>query len=77
MFPSLRALRQREVVNYGLDKVRFPTPVPAGSWLRLSASIAEVTTVGHAVQAVIDAVIELENADKPACVAQPVFRYYP
>jgi acyl dehydratase len=63
-------------VNYGLNKVRFPAPVPAGSKLRLRATVAEVTDLGGGVQAVIDATMEREGADKPVCIAQMVHRYY-
>ncbi len=65
-------------VNYGLNKVRFPTPVPAGSRVRLSATLASAAEVsGDGIQASIDAVMQLEGAAKPACIAQMVHRYYP
>jgi acyl dehydratase len=63
-------------VNYGLNKVRFPAPVPAGSRIRLGATLASVTDVNGGVEAVVDAVIEREAFDKPVCVAQVVHRYY-
>lgn len=46
------------VVNYGLEKVRFPAPVPVGKQVRLTASVAEVTEIKGAIQLVADAVIE-------------------
>ena len=65
-------------VNYGLNKVRFPAPVPAGSRVRLTASLAAAEQIkGGGVQAAVDAVMELEGTDKPVCVAQMVHRYYP
>ncbi|MGP0028370.1 MAG: MaoC family dehydratase [Streptosporangiaceae bacterium] len=65
-------------VNYGLNKVRFPAPVPAGSRVRLSATLASAEEVsGGGIQASIDSVMELEGAGKPACIAQMVHRYYP
>jgi acyl dehydratase len=65
-------------VNYGLNKVRFPAPVPAGSRVRLTASLAGAEEIkGGGVQAAVDAVMQLEGTDKPACVAQMVHRYYP
>ena len=65
-------------VNYGLNKVRFPAPVPAGSRVRLTASLAAAEQIkGGGVQATVDAVMELEGTDKPVCVAQMVHRYYP
>lgn len=63
-------------VNYGLNKVRFPAPVPAGSSIRLGATLAEVRDIAGGVEAVIDAVIECDAVAKPVCVAQAVHRYY-
>jgi acyl dehydratase len=64
-------------INYGLNKVRFPAPVPVGSKVRLAARVGAVEDAGvNAVQAVMDYTIELEGSEKPACVAQAVFRYY-
>ena len=64
-------------VNYGLNKVRFPAPVPAGSRVQVSATLADADEVaGGGIQATIDAVMRIDGADKPACVAQMVHRYY-
>jgi acyl dehydratase len=64
-------------VNYGLNKVRFPAPVPAGSRVRVTASLADAEEVaGGGIQATIDAVMEVEDATKPVCIAQMVHRYY-
>jgi len=63
-------------VNYGLNRVRFPAPVPVGSRIRASARLAEVEAVSGGVQVVAELVIECDAADKPACVAQAVFRFY-
>ena len=64
-------------VNYGLNKVRFPAPVPAGSRIRLTATIAGVEEVaGDAAQVTLDGVIEIEDKAKPACVLQSVLRFY-
>jgi acyl dehydratase len=64
-------------VNYGLNKVRFPAPVPAGAKVRLQATLAEVTDIGNGgVQVGIDATMEREGSDKPVCIAQMVHRYY-
>jgi acyl dehydratase len=63
-------------VNYGANKVRFPSPVKVGSRIRLGAVVASVESVGQgAAQAVLDVTIESEGSDKPACVAQVVYRY--
>jgi acyl dehydratase len=64
-------------INYGLNKVRFPAPVPVGSKVRLSARLGAVEDVGiNTVQLVADFTVEVEGSDKPACVAQAVYRYY-
>ncbi|MBU2669069.1 MaoC family dehydratase [Actinoplanes bogorensis] len=64
-------------VNYGLDKVRFPSPVRVGSHIRLAAVGAEVTEVAsRCVQVAYDFTVQIEGVDKPACVARPIYRYY-
>jgi acyl dehydratase len=64
-------------VNYGLNKVRFPAPVPAGARIRLSARITEVTPVQRdGVQVTLDGTIEIEGSAKPACVLESVLRFY-
>ena len=64
-------------VNYGLNKVRFPAPVPAGARVQVSASLANAEEVGgNGIQATIDTVMRVEGADKPVCIAQMVHRYY-
>jgi acyl dehydratase len=64
-------------VNYGLNKVRFPAPVPAGGRVRVGAVLADAEEVdGDGVQATVDAVMHVEGAAKPVCVAQMVHRYY-
>lgn len=66
----------RNKLNYGLNKVRFPSPVPVGSKVRVRASLASVEEVPGGVQLTLDAVVECDGSEKPACVAQPVFRFY-
>jgi acyl dehydratase len=64
-------------VNYGLNKVRFPAPVPVGSRIRLAAALGAVEDAGvNAVQVVADFTIEIDGVAKPACVAQAIYRYY-
>lgn len=65
-------------VNYGLNKVRFPSPVRVGSALRAHGRIASVTEVGggSGVEVVADLTVEIRGAEKPACVAQAVYRFY-
>jgi acyl dehydratase len=59
-------------LNYGVNKVRFPNPVKVGSKLRATATITEVTDVPAGKQMVTRYVVEIEGADKPACVAETV-----
>jgi acyl dehydratase len=63
-------------VNYGLNKVRFPAPVPVGSKIRLTATLADVEEVSGGLQLTVAAVIEREGGSKPVCIAEPVFRFY-
>jgi acyl dehydratase len=67
----------RMSVNYGLEKVRFPSPVPVGSKIRLGGRVVSVEPVaGDGVQLVLDFVVEIDGQDKPACVARAVYRHY-
>jgi acyl dehydratase len=63
-------------VNYGCNKVRFPSPVPVGSDLRMGVTVAQVDDTEGGVQVTYDLVMEIRDAPKPACVAQVVYRYY-
>ncbi|MGY0491793.1 MaoC family dehydratase [Streptomyces sp. WG-D5] len=63
-------------INYGLNKVRFPSPVRSGARIRLSAKVASVEAISGGAQITIDATIELENTLKPAAVLQSVSRFY-
>ena len=63
-------------VNYGANKVRFPSPVPVGSELRMGVTVASVDDVDGGVQVTYDLVMEVRDAKKPACVAQVVYRYF-
>jgi acyl dehydratase len=63
-------------VNYGVNKVRFPAPVPVGSRLRATAKIADVAEAGGGVQLVTQVTIEREGGEKPVCVAETVARFY-
>ncbi|MEU5951438.1 MaoC family dehydratase [Streptomyces sp. NPDC047525] len=63
-------------VNYGLDKVRFPSPVKAGSRIRLRATLASVDEVRGGVQIAVDGTVEIEGGDKPACVLRSLSRFY-
>jgi acyl dehydratase len=63
-------------VNYGLDKLRFPAPLPVGAQWRGSARIVEVTEVKGGLQVRVAATIEVRDSDKPALVAECLFRHY-
>jgi acyl dehydratase len=71
-----RASGIRMAVNYGLNKVRFPAPLPVGSRVRAGVELAEVTPVDGGVQVVARVTIEVEGASKPCCVAETVARFY-
>jgi acyl dehydratase len=67
----------RMAVNYGLNKVRLPAPVPAGGKVRGIATVSEVTPLeAGAVQVVFSSVIELDGSAKPACVVESIARFY-
>lgn len=63
-------------VNYGLDKVRFVSPVAVGARVRMNAVIAEVTEVKGGYQLAVDQTIEIEGGTKPAVVARGIYRFY-
>lgn len=63
-------------VNYGLDKVRFVSPVKVGARVRMTAVIAEVTEVRGGYQFAVDQTIEVEGGEKPAVVARGLYRFY-
>jgi acyl dehydratase len=64
-------------INYGLNKVRFPAPVPVGSRVRMTATLADVEEVkGGGLQLTVAGVIEREGGDKPVCVVEALMRYY-
>jgi acyl dehydratase len=63
-------------VNYGLNKLRFPAPVPVGSRLRAGAQLAAVEDVSGGAQVTLTVTYEIEGGTKPVCVAEVLFRYY-
>ncbi|HEX4518324.1 MAG TPA: MaoC family dehydratase [Gaiellaceae bacterium] len=73
---EVQELRTRSMeINYGLDRVRFLTPVPAGSRVRGRVTVANVTPVDGGVQVTYDVTIELEGSEKPAAIVNPIYRY--
>jgi acyl dehydratase len=62
-------------VNYGLNKVRFPAPVPVGSRVRGHVSLVSAKPRGEAIEAVFGLIIEIDGTERPACVAEAVVLY--
>ncbi|MEM6680147.1 MAG: MaoC family dehydratase [Pseudomonadota bacterium] len=58
------------MINYGLDRVRFPAPVPAGARVRLVITGAGTEETAHGLRLALDATIEIEGSARPACVAR-------
>ena len=63
-------------LNYGLDRVRFPAPLPVGGQWRGGAEIVEVSEVPGGLQVKVRGTIEVKDAEKPACVADCLVRLY-
>jgi acyl dehydratase len=63
-------------VNYGANKVRFPSPVPVGSKVRLGVKVLEVEEIANGVQMTMEFTFECEGSNKPSCVAEIIFRSY-
>jgi acyl dehydratase len=63
-------------VNYGCEKVRFPSPVPVGANLRVGVELLDVRDIPGGAQVVMRFTFECEGAPKPSCVSENVFRYY-
>jgi acyl dehydratase len=78
LFGELLEIRGvRMSVNYGLEKVRFPSPVPVGAKIRMAATVVSVEGVaGNGLQMLLGCTVEVDGSDKPACVAQAVYRHY-
>jgi acyl dehydratase len=66
----------RMSVNYGLNRVRFPSPVRADSRIRARFTLQALKDIAEGVEVTFAVVIEGENSDKPCCVAEWVIRYY-
>ncbi|MDG9722866.1 MaoC family dehydratase [Streptomyces sp. DH41] len=78
LFNELLAIEGTSMsINYGLDKVRFPHPVRVGAKIRLHGAVDAVEEVrGNGAEMRITFAVEIEGADKPACVAQAIYRHY-
>jgi acyl dehydratase len=64
-------------VNYGLNKARFPSPVVVGSRIRARMVLKSVEKINQGVQIIYIITVDIENSDKPACVAESIVRVYP
>ena len=64
-----------QAINHGLDKVRFPAPVPVGSRVRLTAAVEKVEQVPAGYQVAIAATVECDAGHKPACAARVLYRF--
>lgn len=66
----------RTGVNYGLNRLRFPAPVPVGKRVRLRARLENVEDVPSGQQITVGLSFEAEGSEKPVCVAEALYRYY-
>lgn len=74
--PQIEVPDVKMAINYGLDRVRFITPVPVGSRVRARSVLRDAKEVTGGVQVKTEVTIELEGAEKPACVAETLARFY-
>jgi acyl dehydratase len=74
---SIRVTGLRMAINYGLNRVRFVSPVPSGSRIRALIVLQAVDAVSDGYQVTWQVTVEREGGEKPACVADWVVRYYP
>ena len=74
---SIRVTGLRMAINYGLNRVRFVSPGPAGSRIRALITLKAVDAVSDGFQVTWEVTIERDGAEKPACVAEWIVRYYP
>lgn len=63
-------------LNYGLDRVRFPSPLPVGSRVRMRAALTEIDDIPGGIQTKMIFTFEIEGGDKPVCVAESLGRFY-
>ena len=66
----------RMALNYGLNRVRFVSPVPSGSRIRARVALAKIDDMADSIQAMWNVTIERDGGDKPAVVAEWIVRYY-
>jgi acyl dehydratase len=78
--PMLRAeivdvAKKKMTINYGLNRLRFPAPLPVGKRVRMRARLDSAEEVKGGVQAIFTLTFEVEGQEKPACVAEAIYRY--
>ena len=77
MFKNAVQIRDSSMtINYGLNRVRFPAAVPAGSRIRATFSVQDFKAIANVYEVTFSVVVEIENAAKPCCVAEWILRYY-
>ena len=85
LYPQLRGLVDegtpifpgvKNVINYGLNKLRFPAPVPVGSRIRAHCELVSAEEVKNSIELVEKYSVEVEGQDRPACIAEAVMRLY-
>ncbi len=76
LYELLEVQQASQILNYGLNRVRFTAPTPAGSRVRMGLSVAAVDEVRGGYQVTFGLTFEREGQDKPVCVAELLFRYY-
>ena len=62
-------------INYGVDRVRFPAPVPVGARIRAGVELVEVSDVSGGIQTLMRITMEVEGSEKPACVIDSLARW--
>jgi acyl dehydratase len=67
---------KKMAVNYGLNKLRFTAPVPIPSNVRVRATLSAIEEIQGGVQGIFNLTFEVEGKEKPACVAEAIYRYY-
>ena len=85
LYPALRGMVDesrplfpgaKQVINYGLNKLRFPAAVPAGSRIRARCELLSAEEVKGSIEIVEKYAVEVEGQDRPACIAEAIMRLY-
>jgi acyl dehydratase len=77
LYPQIVAFKGFKMgVNYGANKVRFMSPVPVGGKLRLGVKLLSADDIPGGIQSTLEFTFEVEGSEKPACVAEIIFRSY-